>query len=175
MSNIVTKDLFVGTINLAKDDIDNLNLLIEEFEKEVLIYLLGHDLYEKLKSSPNAEPYKSLIDGKSYVVTYNGVDYNVEWEGLKNPIKYYVYCNALRNQVSSTTANGEVVSTLENSALVGISNKVMTAWRKFETYYGSIYDYSYSPTAYNYLKKFKADFPTWIFSELNGSINSHDL
>lgn len=175
MANIVTKDLFVGSINLQKDDLDNITNLIGEFEEKCLIEILGHDLYNKLKDGSENEPYKSLINGKNYDVVYGGINYNVNWGGLKNLLKYYIYCYIRKNDVSSTTANGEIMSVNENGVLVGVGSKINSAWSKFESICGSKYDKAYLPTFYNYMQKFSSDFPTWIFTDLSGNINSHDL
>lgn len=178
--SLIDKTYFVADISLPKSEFDNIQTYIDRFEKPALISLLGYDLYKKLITTPTEEPYKSLINGAEYEVVYNGKTILVKWNGLKNAekislIAYYIYCYYLRSIVSSTQSVGEVKSKQVNSEYANVYGKIMAAWTNFEDLYGSKYDSKVIPSAYNYLTAKSVDFPTWIFTELTGSMNGHDL
>lgn len=174
MANILDKTLFVGDLYLPKDSFSNIDLFITKFEKVVLINLLGYEEYKKLIATPTLEPYKSLIDGAEFTVQSNGVSETLKWDGLKQLIACYVYCYYMKNSVSSTQSVGETKSIQENSGNANIFGKVLSAWTQFENLYGSEYE-NLEPTAYAYIYSKKDLFPKWRFTELTGSINSHDL
>jgi hypothetical protein len=180
--SIIDKTYFKADITLPKSEFDNIQEFIDKFEKDVLIDLLGYKYYkEVIKTGANLiEPFKSLVEGKEYEDTYNGKTILVKWNGLKNAekvslISYYVYCYCMRSLVSSTQSVGETKSKQANSTYANIFGKVLAAWTNFEKLYGSANNSKVTPSAYNYLLKHESDFPDWIFTELEGSMNSHDL
>lgn len=178
--SLIDKTYFFGSINLPKSDYDSIQASIDRFEKEVLISLLGYELYSKFIITPLIEPWKSLVEGKEYEVTYNGRVTKVKWNGLKNTdkislIAYYVYCYHIRGIISSTQSVGEIKSKQQNSDNANAFGKIFSSWVMFEELYGKTGDSLLKPTAYNFLYAHKSDYPEWIFSELKGSMNSHDL
>lgn len=180
--SITDKTYFKADITLPKSEFDNIQEYIDRYEKTVLIDLLGYKYYkEVIKTGVDlVEPFKSLVEGKEYEDTYNGKTILVKWNGLKNTekvslISYYVYCYYMRSLTSSTQSVGEVKSKQANSNYANIFGKVLAAWTNFENLYGSSNDSKVTPSAYNYLFKHRSDFPDWIFTELKGSMNSHDL
>jgi len=177
MANFIDKTIFIADIMLPKGDYDNIETYITRYEKEVLTYLLGYELYTALVAGAAAEPYKSLLDGKVYEISLNGKTKKVKWNGLKQLIAYYVYCEYLRSKVVSVQQVGVVASKQENSYVASVCGKVFTAWATFEELYGYLYQNSLVPSAYNYLTTNKdlPEFECWDFTSLRGSINSHDL
>lgn len=178
--SLIDKTYFKADIALPKSDFDNIASFITKFEKDVLISLLGYELYKKVIETPLVEPYKSLIEGTEYSVYYNGKNRLVKWNGLVNAdkislISYYTYCYYLRSIVSSTQQVGEVKHKQINSDNANVFGKIIAAWSNFESLYGSSYDKKIVPSAYNYLTEKSDLFPEWIFTELTGSMNSHDL
>lgn len=176
----IDKTYFTGNITLPKSDYDTIELSINVLEKRVLIDLLGYELYSKLTTNSVDEPYKSLVEGKEYEVNYNGRVTKVKWNGFKNSekislIAYYVYCYHLRGIISSTQSVGEIKSKQQNSDNANAFGKIFSSWVMFEELYGKPGDSLLKPTAYNFLYAHKNDYPEWIFSELKGSMNSHDL
>lgn len=177
MANLIDKAYFIADIMLPKGDYDSIETYITRFEKEVLTYLLGYELYAALIAGAANEPYKSLLDGKVYEISQNGKTKKVKWGGLKTLIAYYVYCEYLRNKVVSIQQVGSVMSKQENSNIASITGRVFSAWAKFEDLYGYHGQNTIMPTAYNYLTTNKdlPEFQCWEFTSLRGSINSHDL
>lgn len=178
--SLIDKTYFIGEVSLPKSDFDAIETYISRFEPEVLTSLLGYELYSKLSVVSLVEPYKSLIEGAEYSVEYNGRTTLVKWNGLKNDnkkslIAYYVYVYYLRKIISSVQSVGTVKAKQENSSLANPFGKILAAWVSFESLYGSVLDSILIPSAYNYLNAHKTNFPEWIFTELNGSMNSHDL
>lgn len=177
MANFIDKSYFVADIMLVKGDYDNIETYITRFEKDVLTYLLGYELYAAIEAGAANEPYKSLLDGEVYEISQNGKTKKVKWAGLKSLIAYYVYCEYLRNKVISVQQVGAVLSKQENSSNASILGKIFSAWAKFEELYGYYGQNPFIPSAYNYLtaKKDLPEFECWEFTSLKGSINSHDL
>lgn len=180
MATLIDKSYFIADINLPKSDIDNIQEYIDKFEPKVLINLLGYKLYKMMMADQNSDRFKKLIEGSEYEIEYSGKNTLVNWVGLKNTIKesliaYYVYTYFLKEQVVTVQQNGVLKSRNENSDYANAFGKIMSAWMKFEHLYGSYRNDLITPSAYNFLKKHEADYPEWIFTELKGSINSHDL
>jgi hypothetical protein len=180
MANFIDKTYFIADINLSKGEYDDIDLFITKFEKEVLIYLLGQELYNLVINNSTVAPYKNLIEGIEYSIQWEGETKKVTWVGFKNTgkeslIAYYVYCQYMKYRVTSTQSIGEVKRKVENSFIVSAVHKIFSAWAKFEELYGYINQDSLSPSAYNYLYEHKDSFPSWVFTELKGGINSHDL
>jgi len=175
MANFIDKSVFVGDLNLPKSQYDSIDAFISVFEPISLRNLLGHDLYNLLVKNAQNEPYLSLLNGKEYQVVVNGITYTIAFPGLKKLIPYYVYCEYQRATVTSTQSVGEVKSKQENSYNASVNQKMFSAWVKFEEMCGYPGQPKTEPSAYNYLVENSSLFPTWIFTDLRGSINSHDL
>lgn len=175
MATIIDKTVFVGDIHLSKSQYDNIDTFVAKFEPIVLVYLLGEPLYRLMQNNATQEPYKSLVEGSDYIVKVNNQELTIHYPGLANLIAYYVYCEYQRHNVTSTQSVGEVKSKQENSYNADVNLKVFSAWAKFEELYGYLGQSITSPSAYHYLYKNKELFPSWIFTDLRGSINSHDL
>ncbi len=175
MTTIIDKSVFIGDINLPKGQYDDIDTFITKFEPIVLKYLLGEPLYRLMKDNQNTEPYKGLINGLDYNININNQKATLHYPGVKNLISYYVYCEYLRYLVTSTQSVGEVQSKQENSYKANINLKLFSAWVKFEELYGYPYQSIILPSAYNFLRKNRKLFPLWFFTDLRGSMNSHDL
>ncbi|MCK5017842.1 MAG: hypothetical protein KAS32_12335 [Candidatus Peribacteraceae bacterium] len=174
------KTYFKNTISLPKSDYDNIESFMTQFEKEVLTYLLGYELYTLMIAGKAEAPYKNLVEGVEYSIEHSGQTRKVKWNGLKNSdlislIAYYTYIEYIRDGVTSTQQNGEVLSVQENSKGANIFAKIMSAQTRFEELYGYEYQDELIPSAYNFLTEHEDLYPTWIFTSLKGNINSHDL
>ena len=180
---LITKDYFRDDINLPKSDLSDLDGYIRRFEEDVLIALLGYELYKAVILPANAEvsPYKEILEGAEYTVEYNGRDQLIKWPGLKpgsdnrSLIAYYVYVYYLKNKVTSYQTVGMVKSRQENSYNANVMGKIMAAWNEFEGLYGFAGQSVLVPSAYNFLLEKKDLIPEWVFTELKGNINGHDL
>lgn len=180
MADFIDKEYFIGTINLPKGEYDDILLFISQLEREILIYLLGYELYTLMKADVANAPYKALIEGVEYEVQDGGKTKKVKWNGFKNTelisfIAYYVYCYYIRNKVTSTQSVGETKSKQENSTNANIFAKITAASLKFEELYGFYGQNILIPSAYNFLSEHENDYPTWEFTDNQGLFNSHGL
>ena len=173
--SLTDKTYYVGTKNLPKDDYSSYSDILSELEPEVLKYLMGNILYSLYKANEDAEPYLTLRNGGNYVVDKNGVEVTLVYPGLKELVGHYSYCEIMRNRVTSTQSVGEVRSRVENSGYANNFRKVFSAWARFEELYGYPGQSKLIPSAYNFLNANKELFPDWIFEDLRGGINGHDL
>lgn len=181
---IDTKQFF-GDIVLPQDQYStpDLALFITQGTEYVLFNLLGYTLQNLAENDATNEPYKSLLEGKEYTINYNGQERKVKWQGLKaidsedkkSLISYYVYSEFMRNRVTRTHPVGEKRSITENSTNADIMLKVMSAFTKFEKFYGYPGQNKLIPSAYNFIYEHIDNYPEWEFTDLRGSINSHDL
>lgn len=172
--------------------LENLNNFITEYEKTILVDLLGYDLYKKFIEGveANEQIYLDLRDGKEYTVEYSGSDYTVKWAGLKNDEKisllaYFTYFYLVRDNQIPLTGTGTVINANDNSKVVSPVDKLSNAWNKGVelygikagnvirekviinglTYFQPTLKHYISTSAYNFLYWNKEDYPTWIFTE----------
>jgi hypothetical protein len=124
------------------------NSFIEKKEKELLIKLLGYDLYkaftEALSGSPD-QKWTDLRDGKDYQVTdENGNSVYVEWVGLQNDEKksflaYFIYYEWIKSTQTRNQPGGEFFGVNENSEIAPpfmLNGKVSDAYNKGVEMYG---------------------------------------
>lgn len=146
---LINSSYFVGDISLSQNKYNsaNLDLYIVKIEKEILIKLLGYDLYksfsEAIDSGTPAQKWIDLRDGKEYQVTNeDGVDVYVKWEGLLNAtslISYFIYFYYVLETQSINTGSGDVVLKGTNSETTSISqlnNKLVANYNKGVDLYG---------------------------------------
>jgi hypothetical protein len=180
MSTLIDKSYFVYEINLPDGQYSDVTNYIVRYEREVLISLLGQELYALVAaSSAGSGRLYDLINGKTYTVSYNGRDQQVKWDGLKNTnkvslIAYYVYYQYQRNKATYASGSGEVKPKHENGYNADLSMKVMEAWHRMRELYGYVDQDTLYPSAYNFLYENSTDYPEWVFSEI-GNINAFDL
>lgn len=157
MTTLTDGSYFIRQILLpqAKDtyQISNVDNYIVQYEKEVLIRLLGYELYSLLQSAwddykqesstPLPERFDRLINGYDYALTYQSKQVNTRWNGLVNAekeslISYYVYYRFIEGTEIKTTVVGSSKSKKENSKHAGVINKMVNAWNSFIQLYGVI-------------------------------------
>lgn len=168
---------------------------ITQYEKEILIKLLGYKLYSLLQAdisggAPVTQKYIDLVDGKEYTLTYNGTEYLVKWEGLANTAKqsliaYYVFYKYVERNITSFYGTGvSQANVQEGWQRVNPASKMVNAWERMRELYGKIppeykqyYDapilganmslvYELSGSAYNFLLTNKTDYLDWVFTPL---------
>ena len=168
---------------------------ITQYEKEILIKLLGYKLYSLLvadlvNNEPVTQIYIDLVNGVEFTHAYNGVDYLLKWEGLINSGKisllaYYVYYKYVERNI--TTFYGTSVSmanTQEGWSRVSPEEKMINAWERMRELYGKFppeykklyprpilgtnlsFVHDIEPSSYNFLLTNKTDYPDWIFTPL---------
>lgn len=171
--SLIDKTYFVKDINIPDSAYNDLDAYIERYEKEILIQLLGYELWKLVDSNNGQQPVASLINGKEYQV--NGI--TVKWGGLVNKekislIAYYVFYQWARNNATFTAMTGERQSNDENAQSASLAQRLSHAWMKLEEMAQST-DYPYN-SLYMFLSQNQSDYPTWIFTPI-GNVNAFDL
>jgi hypothetical protein len=184
---------FIGEINIPGASTDlGLTQAIDQYEKEILIALLGYKLYslliaDLLNGIPQTQKYLDLINGKEFTHSFKGEDITLKWEGLKNSgklslIAYYVFYKYVERDVSRFYGTG-ISMAAPGSGWERISsvNKLCEVWERMRELYGKIppeykpiydsslkgalqYVFNQDPSAYNFLFANKTDYPDWIFT-----------
>ena len=161
MTNFNTYLNFVGDRNIP-----NLNKDLTSFEanyntpfqKEILIKLLGYDLYLAFEAGliePTVlQKWIDLRDGSTYVV--DGINY--QNLGCKDMVAYYVYCKWLSNNYEQITGIGVINTTSDNAINITPENKMTIGWNKMVDLYNNVYDF---------LKENETDYPNLNTSTLN--------
>ena len=163
---------------------------ITQYEKEILIKLLGYKLYSLLMAdlsngAPVTQKYIDLVNGKEFTLTFNGSDYLVEWQGLGSLIAYYVFYRYVERNITSFYGTGVSQSNVQEGwQRVSPESKMINAWERMRELYGKVppeykqyYDrpllgtdlsvvHELSGSAYNFLLTNIADYPDWIFTPL---------
>lgn len=161
---------------------EEFNDYIGYFQKEILIDLLGYDLYKAYKegiaSQTPEQKWIDLRDGKEFSFNLNGKTINTKWNGFENEdkesfISYYIYCFWVRKTMQILTNVGVTSSNVENSTAVNAERKIVTAWNKFLNLYGDVpssFDrynpyvhYDENPSAYNFLLAKYVNYDNWVF------------
>lgn len=189
---------FVGEINIpnvsASGVSAGLTQSIAQYEKEILISLLGYKLYSLLIADldgdglPQTAKYTNLVDGAEFTHTIDGEDITLMWGGLKNAqkqslIAYYVYYKYVERDITHLSGSGISMSPEGKGWKRASSvNKMVSAWERMRELYGKLpvgnrvyytkpltFDnivdvYNYDPSAYNFLYANKDDYPDWIFT-----------
>lgn len=192
--SFIDSTYFVGEINVPNAATEtSLAQAIPQYEKEILIKLLGYKLYSLLTADllngvPQTQKYIDLVQGKEFTHYYNGGTYTLKWEGLQNTLKtslisYYIFYKYVERDVTRLYGTGVSMATVkEGWERVSPASKLINAWSRMRELYGKIppeykYYYSYSilgseapdtfdiePSAYNFLFANITDYPDWIFT-----------
>lgn len=141
-----------NSISIPVGTYSDLTQFIAQYEKEVLMGLLGYDLYTEMMAAyaafiavpsvPLPVKWANLINGAVYAYGSQ----NVKWNGLINSDKvsflsYYVYCQYLKAKQFPYQQTGAVHPKNENSQVVdGIANHT-AAWNQFVYFYEQCYQY----------------------------------
>jgi hypothetical protein len=180
----IDSSYFVGEINVPNAVTDlALSQAIDQYEKEILIQLLGYKLYSLLVADctlgvPATQIYKDLVDGAEF--THN--DIPLKWNGLKNTdkvslIAYYVFYKYVERDVTRLYGTGMSMSSEGNGwTRVSPVNKLCAVWERMRELYGKIpaeyktlyntpvISFNNNPSAYNFLYVNKDDYPDWTFT-----------
>lgn len=189
--SLIDSSYFIGEILLTnKTDLAaEYTSIITKYEKEILISLLGYELYNAMINDQETEPYKSLIEGSEFELTFDGITQTLKWEGLKNSAKesliaYYCYYKYQQKEFIMPSAVGAIKPDAENSEIVSPYPKMVQAWNNLINLYGYFPNswfirsqskiiepdggliYDNAPSAYNYLCANIDSFDNWIFTPL---------
>jgi hypothetical protein len=194
--SFIDSTYFVGEINIPNTS-DTLTAAgitqaIGQYEKEILISLLGYKLYSLLiadctNSVPASQIYLDLVNGSEFDHVYRGETITLKWEGLKNTqlqslIAYYVFYKYVERDITRLYPAGVGVSPEGNGwTKVSAVNKLINAWERMRELYGKIpfqykgyyrhnsdivlnNTFNRDPSAYNFLYANIADYPDWTFT-----------
>lgn len=183
---LIDIDYFKGALqlpNIEKDEESFIANYIERYEKEVLIKLLGNDLYQQVIENYDTEvddKWRDLVEGKDFIVTVSGIDYTVKWNGLINSeeislIAYYVYYNYLDQNFQQTTGLGVGAQNMANATVITPNKKLVWAWNECRSLSGH-YDYvttgtslsytSIEPTLFNFIINHIEDYTPWVYNPI---------
>lgn len=157
MNNFVEASDFVGKYsipNLDKDTTSFENNYIAIYQKEILIKLLGYDLYLAFEaglteSSPLAK-WTNLKTGSTYSVD----SINKNNAGCVDIVLKYIYVNYISINYEQLTGLGSVNFNAENATKVSPENKILSAWNSMYKDYYSVHDF---------ISNNESDYPNWDF------------
>ena len=167
--SLIDNTYFVRDINLPAGVYNTITESIARYERDILIQLLGYDLYKLIAaydSSTSSQRIKDLVEGKEYTEG----DYTVKWNGLKNTEKvsllaYYVYIQYIKDHAIDFQNAGATASTSENGVNVGPGVLIQKASYSLAELSGYIGQDMYYPSLYNFMSKHETDYPEWLFNE----------
>lgn len=151
--SFIDSTYFVGEINIptltgANSNATTLNQAITQYEKEILIELLGYKLYSLLIADctdgvPNTQIYKDLVNGVEFDLNYRGEVITLKWEGLVNDAKqsllaYYTYYKYIEREVTHLSGVGVALTQTIKGTRASSVNKMCTAWERMRSLYGMI-------------------------------------
>jgi hypothetical protein len=178
---------FVGELNIPNASVESsLTQAIAQYEKEILIQLLGYPLYSLLIADctnyvPATQKYIDLVNGADFTHAYGGDDITLHWNGLKNTdlqslIAYYVFYKYVERDVTRLYPAGVGASKEGDGwARASAVNKLCAAWERMRELYGKLpsnfsspfvpsYAYTSDASAYNFLLANIDDYPDWTFT-----------
>ena len=150
MDRLIDYNYFVGDIEIPNVDNDavlvNLNRVIDQTQKKVLIDLFGYHLYKSFEDgldevSP-AQKWLDLRDGADYTFTYNGETYNMRWDGFINTtdyvslIAYFTYYYYMTDRLRMNTGDSITLTNTQNGIRDEDNYKLVNAWNKGFRLYG---------------------------------------
>ncbi|MBV5335114.1 MAG: hypothetical protein JZU49_04840 [Sulfuricurvum sp.] len=188
----IDSSYFVGEINIPNADKNatSLTQAIGQYEKEILIQLLGYKLYAALVADctngvPANQIYKDLVEGAEFTIAES--DVTLKWEGLKNDSKqsllaYFTFYKYVERDITHLSGTGVILTPSGKGSRASSVNKLINAWERMRTLYGITPPnyrpfftgpvkgsslpcvFNYDPSAYNFLFANRANYPDWIFT-----------
>jgi len=190
----IDNSYFIGEINIKNAWSDSQIIqAIDQYEKEILISLLGYKLYSLLiadcsTGEPVTQKYIDLVNGVEFIHIYHGEEITLKWEGLRNTSKtsliaYYVFYKQLERDVTRLYGSGVSFAPKgEGWERVSPVNKLCATWERMRELYGKLPPeyrnafnrpikgsslpgvFNCEPSAFNFLFANKEDYPDWIFT-----------
>jgi len=195
--SFISSTYFTGEILIPNASTEaQLTQAMTQYEKEILIKLLGYPLYTLLQADldesgdPQTQIYTDLVDGAEFTHTFNGEEYTLKWEGLRNTAKisliaYYVFYKFVERDVARYHGTGfGQASKGKDWERASPLYRMCDVWSRMRELYGKIpyrykdwykypvkgedlgYVFDIEPSAYNFLYANKDDYPTWVFTAL---------
>lgn len=114
MGLIIQKTDFAGVYDLAKSINDHISAYILQWEADILIDLMGQELYDLFKASVNPGPtdaiYQTLID---LLIPYKGCQ--LKSKGMKDMLLAMIWFEYVRSDIYKQSLNGAVTNASEVS------------------------------------------------------------
>ena len=183
---LIDSTYFRNIVKLPIGEYSDIDQYIEQYEKEVLINLLGYDQYTEMMVAYNASiaevdpvalpaKWENLINGMTY--TYS--DRSIHWNGLINSDKIsfianYVFCKYLKEHQTAMSGAGATQPKNENSVVVDGVAKYADAWNNFVKLYGYIGQDCYEPSCLNFLIANEADYAE-LYPKIYGFTNQFGI
>lgn len=173
--SLIDTTYFVRDCSLPTGALNTITASIARYERDILIQLLGYDLYKLVAAynvSTSPQRIKDIVEGKEYEEgTYTGGTYHVKWNGLTNSDKvsilaYYVYIQYLKDKSLTFQNIGTVSATAENGVVVSPAILIQRVSSKLINLAGFYGQDVYEPSLFNFLTKHESDYPEWVFNEL---------
>ena len=150
---------------------------IERYERDILIQVLGYDLYKLVAAYDSGTSPQRIIDiveGKEYTVG----SYTVKWNGILNSEKisflaYYIFMKWIENTISVQNV-GVVANVTENGVVISPAQAMQAAGMKARRLIGYPGNDAYAESLYNFLLYNESTYPEWLFSEFKPP-NAFDL
>lgn len=191
---LIVTSYFTGEIAIpnVRENANALNQAIEQYEKEILIQLLGYKLYslmvaDMVNGEPQSQIFIDLVNGAEFTHVIHGESMLMKWEGLKNDacqslLAYYTFYQFVQREVTHLSGSGVIVTPTGQGTRASSMNKLCNAWERMRTLYGKVPPtfkqffahpvkganlpcvFNYDPSAYNFLFANKANYPDWIFT-----------
>jgi hypothetical protein len=162
--NLIDSSYFILDWNIPTGTYNALSESITRWERDILLQLLGNDLYKLVAAYTTASPQriKDIVEGKEYTQG----NYTVKWNGLKNAekvslIAYYIYIQVLATKSISFQNVGAVV----DGGTVSASGLIQDRSLKLHKLTGYFGQDVMEPSLYNFLTANQADYPEWYFNE----------
>ncbi len=137
---IIQESDFTGEYKIAKDCYNNLDSYIEKYENQLLVQLLGAELYDLFIAdlTPITPQVPQDVRFLAIFNSFNLDDGNclLTSEGIKTMLIQYVYFFILRDNLNVKTATGTVRMQNENSSAPSYNN-----FNLVEAYNSSITNY----------------------------------
>lgn len=145
---------FVGEIAIpnqtgVNSNANSISQAINQYEKEILISLLGYKLYSLLiadlnvEGKPQTQIYKDLVNGAEFDHTLGNQTTLLRWNGLVNLelqslIAYYTYYKFVEREVTHLSGIGIISTGGDKSSRASSVNKMVNAWDRMRSLYGKI-------------------------------------
>lgn len=146
MNNIVTITDFKGkyAISVSEYALDTFNDFIAEEQYDLLIDMLGADLYNDFNTNPTNARWQNLLNGVTYT-DYNG--YTQNWRGLKTLLVPYIYSKFTLENYKKQVQSGVVKPKFENSEPLNERERkevAYEAWNNFTKIWYECYNFLYT-------------------------------
>ncbi len=144
----ISEAQFIGEIELNFGDYSKFDDFTTQKEKEILIDLLGWELYYALISDldgsgdPQTQKYIDLVDGVAAGYQDNSSNYR-ELAGIKTMAAYFFYYYYVKDVQSHNTEVGDVViqSTNAVEAIHSKNERMLNAWEIGRGHYYNLVDF----------------------------------